>query len=157
ARGEIVGPLEGCALGERRVLTHPFFAVSTFALDEEAGQGAALRLGGAGQVAGLEIWVQQPEQGMELRRLAPSRRAGQQAELLPGLPGDGTDEVVALLLAGGSSGRAGAGVGFVYDHQFWALLNEHLTAGVSFDEVDADDLVGVVIVHAGIALDLAVA
>src|SRR5215475_7142091 len=93
---------------------------------------------------------------MELLSLAAVRRGGEQDELLARLACDVADEVVALLLAGGSPGRADAGVDFVHDHQFWTLLDEHLSARVSFDKVDADNLIRVVVIHASVALDLAV-
>src|SRR5712691_3106752 len=93
---------------------------------------------------------------MKLLRLATVRRGGEQDELLAGLLRNLADEVVALLLAGRRPGGPGAGVDFVHDHLFWTLFDEYLTARVRLDEVDADNLVGVVVVHAGVALDLPV-
>ena len=77
---------------------------------------------------------------MKLLRLATVRRGSEQNELL----------------AGRSPGGPGTGVGFVHNHQSWTLLNEYVAARIGFDEVNADDLVGVVIIHAGVALDLPV-
>ena len=93
---------------------------------------------------------------MKLLGLATVRRGGEQDELLAGLSGDAADEMVALLLAGGGARRSGARVGLVHDHQFRTLLDEDIAARLGFDEVDADDLVGVVVVNAGVALDLPV-
>src|SRR5262245_58596612 len=93
---------------------------------------------------------------MELLRLATVRRGGEQDELLAGLLRDVADKVVALLLAGRSTRRPCARVGFVHDHQFWTLFDEHLAACIRFDEVYANDLVGIVVVHASVALNLPV-
>ena len=41
----------------------------------------------------------------------------------------------------------------VDDDQSWALFDEHRAAAVRLDVVDADDLVGVVVVHARVSLD----
>jgi hypothetical protein len=65
-------------------------------------------------------------------------------------------KVIALLLAVGRAGRSGAGMRFIDDHQFRALLDENIAPGVGLDEVDADDLDRVVVVDAGIALNLAI-
>ena len=74
----------------------------------------------------------------------------------PGFARDAADEMVALLLGGGGTGGPRAGVRFIDDDQFRALLDEDIPARVGLDEVDADDLVRVIVVDAGVALDLAV-
>src|SRR5262245_52220605 len=93
---------------------------------------------------------------MELLWLTTVRRGGEQDEPLAWLLRDVADKVVALLLAGRSARRPCARVGFVHDHQFWTLFDEYLAARVRLDEVDTDNLVGIVVVHAGVTLDLAV-
>ena len=47
-------------------------------------------------------------------------------------------------------------MGFIDDNEFGALLQEHVASDVRLNEIDADDLERVVVVDAGIALDLAV-
>src|SRR5882672_5365715 len=93
---------------------------------------------------------------MKLLRLATVWCGGEQDDLLAGLPRNVTDQVVALLLAGRRTRGPGARVSFVHNHQFWTLLDEYVAARIGFDEVNADDLVGVVIIHAGVTLDLPV-
>ena len=84
------------------------------------------------------------------------RSGREQDQVLSGFGGYAADQVVALLLRGGGAGGPGAGVGLIDDHQFGALLDEDVAADVGLDEVDADDLEGVVVVDAGVALNLAV-
>ena len=121
-----------------------------------AGEVAAFGQGRGREVEGLELRPDQAEEGLELLGLAAVRGGGEEDEVLAGFGGDLADEVVALLLGGGGTRRAGAGVGLVDDHQLGALLDEHVVAGVGLDVVDADDLVGIVVEDAGVALDLAV-
>ena len=76
--------------------------------------------------------------------------------MLTRLGRDPADEVIALLLGSGGPGGPRACVRFVDDHQLGALLDEDVAPDVRLDEVDADDLIGVIVVDARIALDLAV-
>lgn len=76
--------------------------------------------------------------------------------MLTPLGRDLADEVIALLLGSGGPGGACACVRFVDDHQFRALLDENVAPHVRLDEVHADDLIGVIVVDARIALNLAV-
>ena len=45
---------------------------------------------------------------------------------------------------------------FVHDHQLRTLFNEHIPSGVRLDIVDADDLIGIVVVDARVALNLSI-
>ena len=121
-----------------------------------ASEVAALGLGRAGQIEGFEFGIEQAEQRLEFFGLAAVRGRREHDQVLTGFGGYPADEVVALLLRGGSSGGARAGVGFIDDDEFGALLDEDVAADVGLDEIDADDLERVVIVNAGVALDLAV-
>ena len=62
-------------------------------------------------------------------------------------------QVVTLLLRLGGAGGPGAGVRFVDDDQSRALFDEHRAAVVRLNVVDADDLVGIVVVNARVSLD----
>ena len=121
-----------------------------------AGQVAALGLGRAGKIERFEFGFEQAEQRLEFFGLAAVRGRREHDQVLTGFGGDPADEVVALLLRGGGSGGARAGVGFIDDDEFGALLDEDVAADVGLDEIDADDLERVVVVNAGVALDLAV-
>src|SRR5262245_26487705 len=93
---------------------------------------------------------------MKLFRFSAMRRCGEQDSLLALLLGNTVDEMVVLLLVGGGVCRSGAGMDLVNDKQFRTLLDKNIPAGLRFYEVDADHLVGVVFVNAGVALDLLV-
>ena len=82
------------------------------------------------------------------------RRGREKDQLLARLGGDATDKVIALLLAVGRAGGSGAGMRLIDDDQFRTLLDEDIAAGVGLDEVDTDDLEGVILIDAGIALNL---
>ena len=84
------------------------------------------------------------------------RCGGQQDELLVRLAGDAANEVVALLLAGRGAGWAGTGVRLIDDDKLRTLLDEDIAPNVRLDEVDADDLVRVVVVDAGVTMNLAI-
>jgi len=53
--GEVVRPFEGIAGGKQSVFVHPFFDVGALALDEMAGQFAALGLGRVGKIERFEF------------------------------------------------------------------------------------------------------
>ena len=93
---------------------------------------------------------------MEFLGLAAVRGGSEQDELLVGFPGDAADQVVTLLLGIGSTCGTGTGVRLVHNDQFRTLLDKYIAPGIGFDEVDADDLVGIVVKHTGVTLDLAV-
>src|ERR1019366_7223425 len=108
-----------------------------------AAQVAALGLGRAGEVERFEFGFEQAEQRLEFFGLAAVRSRREHDQMLTGFGGYPADEVVALLLRGGSSGGARAGVGFIDDNEFGALLHEDVAADVVLNEIDTDDLEGV--------------
>src|SRR5262249_40786501 len=93
---------------------------------------------------------------MKFFRLAAVWRGGQQDQLLAGLLRDAADQVVTLLLSSGCANGTRAGMRFIHDDHLRALFDEDIAPCVRFDEVYADDLVGVIIVNAGVALNLTV-
>src|SRR6266545_2577143 len=93
---------------------------------------------------------------MKFIRLGAVRGRGEKNDLQTGLLRDAANKMVALLLASRGPRRSGAGVNFVHDQQLRTLLDENIAASLRFDEVDADDLIGIIVVNAGVALDLAV-
>ena len=76
--------------------------------------------------------------------------------MLAGLCGDFAYQMEALLLSRRGASGSRAGVRFVNNHEFRALLDKDISAIVGFDEVDADDLIGVVVINTGIALNLTI-
>ena len=81
-------------------------------------------------------------------------RCRQQKQMLLWFSREPTDQMVALLLCLRCSGRTGARMRFIDDHQFRALFDEDIAPYVRLDEVDADDLVRIEIVNARVSLDL---
>src|SRR6185312_4222839 len=76
--------------------------------------------------------------------------------MLVWLGSDATDKMIALLLASRGAGRPGTGVSLVNDHQLGTLLDENVAAQVRLDEVNTNDLIGVIVVDAGVAVNLSV-
>ena len=93
---------------------------------------------------------------MKFFRLAAVRGGGQKNQLLIRFFGNAAEQVIALLLTGRRAGGPGTGVRFIDDDQFRTLFDEDIAPDIGLDEVDADDLVGIVVVDAGIALNLPV-
>ena len=93
---------------------------------------------------------------MKLLLLAAVGRGREHHEALLGVGRESAQKVIPLLLLLRGSLGPGACVGLVHDHKLGSLLHEHVAAVGGFDVVDADDLVGVVVVDARVALDLAV-
>ena len=84
------------------------------------------------------------------------RGGREQDELLPGFFRDAADQVIALLLARRGTCRTGVGMRLIDDHQFRALFDKHVAPCIGLDEVYADDLIRVVVIDAGVALNLAI-
>ena len=63
---------------------------------------------------------------------------------------------MALLLGYGTARWPGARMCLINNKQLGALLNEHVTSRVRLDEIDTDDLVGVIIVDTGVAMNLTI-
>src|SRR5262245_5810343 len=93
---------------------------------------------------------------MNLFRFSAVRRSREHYGLLAGLLGDPADEMVTLLLAGRGARRSRARVDLVNDQQFRTLLDKNIAAVLGFYEINANDLIGIVVVNAGVALDLPV-
>ena len=154
---QLVKPFKGLAFGERGFLfRRPFGHICPLALHKESSQFSTLRLIGIGQVEKFEILAQQSEEGMEFLGFAAVGSGGEQDEMLIRFAGNTADKVVALLLTVRCAGRACAGMGLINDDQFRALFDEDISPVVGLDKIDADDLIGVIIVNAGVALDLPV-
>ena len=84
---------------------------------------------------------------MEFLGFAAVGSGGEQDEMLIRFAGNTADKVVALLLTVRCAGRACAGMGLINDDQFRALFDEDISPVVGLDKIDADDLIGVIIVR----------
>ena len=83
-------------------------------------------------------------------------RGGEHYQMLPRLVRDIRDQRVSLLLSLGRPNRSGTGMDLVNNDQFRAFVDKDVPPNVGLNEVDRDDLIGVVAVYTDVALDLAV-
>jgi hypothetical protein len=127
---EIIRPLEGVAHGEVGVFVHPFFNVGAFPLDEVTGEVTALDVRCAGKIEEFEIGLEQAEQRLKFFGFAAVRSGRKHDQVLTLFGCYPADKMVTLLLRSGCSGRAGASVSFIDDHEFGALLDEDVATNV---------------------------
>ena len=142
--GQAVMLVGGDTLGEAVFGFPVFFDVLARALDEVAGQLDALRFGEGGYFVAGELGPEQGEQGAEGFGNAAVGGGREKDKVAGGRGREVLQKVVPLLLVGVGAGGGRGAVRLVHDDEVRAVLDEVGAFAVTLDEVNADDLDGVV-------------
>jgi hypothetical protein len=155
---ELVGFLEEAAVGVRQAVMlvgrdtlgetmfgfPVFFDVFARALDEVARQLDPLRFGEGGYFVTGELGPEQREQGAEGFGNAAVRGGCEKNQVARGRGREVLQEVVSLLLIGVGAGGRRRTMRLVHDDEVRAVVEEVVAFAVALDEVNADNLDGVV-------------